>query len=86
MAEKKTMSPKDAFAEIAKTSDKSMRQISMDLNHRAQYLSVLIAQSTVPQVSTFVKVANVSGWDIIARKRSDGTEIYFDPGPIEQEQ
>jgi hypothetical protein len=77
------MDPKDAFIAISKSSHKSMRQISSEMGHRAEYLSVIISKSKIPRIDTFAKVANMCEWDIIARKRDDGTEIFIDSDPIE---
>ena len=83
MADTTHMSPKDAFMEVARTSPISMRQISLNMGHRAEYISVIIAKSKIPRIDTFAKVADASGWDIVARKRDNGSEIYIDPGPAE---
>lgn len=77
--ERKNLSPSEALEYVAKSSDKSMRKMSIELGHRVQYLSVLLANARVPRLDTLLKVANLSGWDLIARKRDGTEEVYIQP-------
>lgn len=74
------------MAEIVKQSGISMQTISAKMNRSRSFISMTIRKGGVPQSDTLAEVANICGYDLILRKRDDGTEIIIDPPVREKTQ
>ena len=73
------MNVRTCFNVITTTSGLPKVKISESLGKRRNYVNTIMAKATVPQTDTFAKVADVCGWDLLARNRTTGEEIIIDP-------
>ena len=73
------MNVRTAFNVIVTLSGLTKSKISETLGKRVTYVNTIIAKSTIPKTDTFAKVADVCGWDLLARNRTTGEEIIIDP-------
>lgn len=73
------MEPKDVLPELVGGSGKSMMSLSLALGRSRNYITQLIQQGSISQVDTVADVADVCGYDLVLRRRSDGEEMLIDP-------
>jgi len=73
------MEPKDVLPTLVKSSGKSMYSMSIELGRSRNYVAQLIQNKSASQVDTVAAIADVCGYDLLLRKRSDGAEIVIDP-------
>lgn len=71
--------PKDVLSALVKNSGKSMRTISMAIGRSPNFLASTTQKRSTPHCETVANVADVCGYDLLLRKRSDGSEIIIDP-------
>ena len=69
------MDPNRAFNTIVSKSPYPKTRLSTMAGKGPNYLSVLICNRRMPQVDTFAKIADICGWDLLARNRETGEEL-----------
>ena len=72
------MDSRDVLAEMVANSGLSYRQVSLEMDREATYLKTIIYRGRRPRIDTFAKVADVCGYDLLVRRRSDGHEMSID--------
>lgn len=65
--------------EIVKRSSQTMRGVSLMLGKGQSWCKVVSLQGRSPALSTVVDIADVCGYDLIARCRETGEELIIDP-------
>ena len=73
------MEPKDVLPELVKGSGRSMRTISVQMDRTSNYLAAVVQRKSIPKYDTMAEIADVCGYDLLLRRRDDGTEIIIDP-------
>lgn len=73
------MQPLESLAEVVRLSGLSMQTISAKMNRSRSFVSMTIRNGGMPKVDTLASVAGICGYDLLLRKRDDGTEIVIDP-------
>lgn len=63
---------------MIKSDKRSERKLSLMLSNDATYLRSIIKRHTVPKTDTYARIADVCGYDLLVRRRSDGEEIPID--------
>ena len=54
-------------------------ELARKLGRGENYISNYSVKGNIPRTDTFAAIADVSGFDLIVRKRDDGTEMTIDP-------
>ena len=73
------MQPRNVIPTIVSSSGKSMQSISLAIGRTRTYINSTIQNRSISHVDTVAAVADVCGYDLLLRKRDDGTEIIIDP-------
>lgn len=60
-------------------SGKRESELSRMLSHDRTYLRSTLKRKGVPRASTYARIADVCGYDLLVRRRSDEYEILIDP-------
>lgn len=59
-------------------SEKSESELSRSVSRDRTYLRSIIKRHTIPKVTTFSKISDACGFDLLVRRRVDGYEIPID--------
>ena len=73
------MEPIDVLPTIVRGSGRSMQSMSLQLGRSRNYITQTIQNLSVSKVDTVAEIADVCGYDLLLRKRDDGSEIVIDP-------
>ena len=73
------MNANAAFNTIVETSGLKKVEISKLIGKHPNQVSAMITNKNLPRTDTFANIANVCGWDLLARNRTTGEEIVIDP-------
>ena len=57
----------------------SMRVASKRMGRAQSFLSVVKHNGRIPQANTLAAIADVYGYDLLLRNRTDGREVIIDP-------
>ena len=57
--------------------------VSLKMGRNRSFLSAYLTRGNEPKVGLFAEILDVIGYDLLMRKRDDGTEIILDPRPKE---
>ena len=72
------MNAHDAALEVIKEFDGSLRKLTDSMGHAPNSLTNIIRRNSTPRTDTLVKIADVCGYDLLLRRRTDGYEIPID--------
>lgn len=73
------MDSRDVLPALVKGSGQSMSSISTKMGRSRNFIVVTIQKNSTPYLDTVSEVADVCGYDLLLRRRDDGTEIIIDP-------
>ena len=64
---------------MAESTGKPKSELSRSISDSRFYLNTILSRKTVPMANTYATIADVCGYDLLVRRRSDGYEIPIDP-------
>lgn len=75
------MNARDAFLQVVSESDLSVRGITRAIDKAPGSLHHIFRKDggSTPRADTLAKVADVCGYDLLLRRRTDEYEIQIDP-------
>lgn len=68
-----------ALNTVVSQSGVSKTELARKLGRGVNYISNYSVKGNIPRIDTFAAIADVSGFDLIVRRRSNGREIIIDP-------
>ncbi len=69
----------ESIRTMMSTAGLSVRGIAAELGKCPYYMKHFLYRGGTPSVSNFAKIADVCGYDVLIRRRDDGTETPIDP-------
>ena len=74
-----TTDARSALIRAINASGLTKRDISRTLGREQSYVGTIIAKGNVPSTSNYASILDVCGFDLIMRRRDDGTETLIEP-------
>lgn len=73
------MQSKEALRTIVRESGQTLRSISTTIGRSQNYMAATVQNDSAPKADTIAEIADACGYDLLLRKRDDGSEIIIDP-------
>lgn len=64
---------------MMKNSGRRESELSRMLSNDRTYLRSIMKRRSIPKADTYARIADVCGFDLLVRKRDDGSECIIEP-------
>ena len=73
------MDAKSVLNVVISTSGMNKTELAHAIGKSVNYISNYSVRGNIPRLDTFATIADVSGYEVVVRKRDNATEIIIDP-------